>query len=42
MEKAIVRALIRYFETAPPRAKSPAGAEVSSLIDAIHRSFVKK
>lgn len=41
-EKAIVRALIRYFETAPPRAKSPAGAEVSSLINAIHRYFVKK
>ncbi|HQL89304.1 MAG TPA: hypothetical protein PLQ15_01780 [Syntrophales bacterium] len=41
-EKAIVRALIRYFETAPPRAKSPAGTEVSSLINAIHRYFVKK
>ncbi|OPY13135.1 MAG: hypothetical protein A4E67_00015 [Syntrophaceae bacterium PtaB.Bin038] len=41
-EKAIVRALIRYFETAPPGAKSRAGAEESSLIDAIHRYFVKK
>ena len=42
MEKAIVRALIRYFETAPPGAKSPAGNAESSLINAIHRYFVKK
>ena len=41
-EKAIVRALIRYFETAPPGAKSQAGAEESSLINALHRYFVKK
>ena len=41
-EKAIVRALIRYFETAPPRVKSQAGAEESSLINALHRYFVKK
>ena len=41
-EKAIVRAIIRYFETAPPGAKSPAGAEESSLINALHRYFVKK
>jgi len=42
MEKAIVRALIRYFETAPPGAKSPAGNAESFLINAIHRYFVKK
>ena len=41
-EKDIVRAIIRYFETAPPGAKSPAGAEESSLINALHRYFVKK
>ncbi|NPV04840.1 MAG: hypothetical protein HPY67_08925 [Syntrophaceae bacterium] len=41
-EKAIVRALIRYFETAPAGAKSPAASEVSSLINALHRYFVKK
>jgi len=41
-EKAIVRALIRYFETAPPGAKSQAGAEEASLINALHRYFGKK
>lgn len=41
-EKAIVRALIRYFETAPPGAKSPAGAAESSLINTLHRYFAKK
>ena len=41
-EKAIVRAIIRYFETAPSEAKSPAGAAESSIINALHRYFVQK
>lgn len=40
-EKAIVRALVRYFETAPSRVKSPAGIEESSIINALHRYFAK-
>jgi hypothetical protein len=41
-EKAIVRAVVRYFETAPSRVKSPAGSAESSIIDALHRYFAKK
>jgi hypothetical protein len=41
-EKAIVSAVVRYFETAPSKAKSPAGAAESSIINALHRYFVKK
>lgn len=41
-EKAIVRALVRYFETAPPGVKSPAAAAESSLINAVRRYFAGK
>ncbi len=41
-EKAIVRAIVRYFETAPSGSKTPAGAAESSIINALHRYFVKK
>jgi hypothetical protein len=41
-EKAIVRALVRYFETAPSRVKSPAGTAESSIINALHRYFANK
>jgi hypothetical protein len=41
-EKAIVRAVVRYFETAPSKAKSPAGVTEASIIDALHRYFAKK
>jgi hypothetical protein len=41
-EKAIVSAVVRYFETAPSKLKSPAGYTESSIIDALHRYFIKK
>ncbi len=41
-EKAIVNAVIRYFETAPSKKKSPAGNAESFIINALHRYFVKK
>jgi len=41
-EKAIVSAVVRYFETAPSKLKSPAGDTESSIINALHRYFVKK
>jgi hypothetical protein len=41
-EKAIVRALVKYFETAPSKVKSPAGTAESSIINALHRYFDKK
>jgi hypothetical protein len=41
-EKAIVNAVVRYFETAPPKLKSPAADTESSIINALHRYFVKK
>jgi hypothetical protein len=41
-EKAIVRAVVRYFETAPSKAKSPAGVTEASIINALHRYFVTK
>lgn len=41
-EKAIVSAVVRYFETAPYKAKSPAGSAEVSIINALHRYFVTK
>jgi hypothetical protein len=41
-DKAIVRAVVRYFETAPSRVKSPAGVAEAAIIDALHRYFAKK
>ncbi len=41
-DKAIVRAVVRYFETAPSRVKSPEGAAEASIIDALHRYFATK
>jgi hypothetical protein len=41
-DKAIVRAVVRYFETAPSKAKSPEGAAEASIINALHRYFAKK
>ena len=41
-EKAIVSAVVRYFEAAPSKAKSPAGASEASIINALHRYFVTK
>ena len=41
-EKAIVNAVVRYFETAPSKLKSPAGDAESFIINALHRYFVKK
>jgi hypothetical protein len=37
-EKAIVRAVIRYFEKAPPRNASGSDVE-SSIVNALHRYF---
>jgi hypothetical protein len=37
-EKAIVKAMIRYFETAPPQAASGCDME-SSIVNALHRYF---
>ncbi len=41
-EKAIVSAVIKYFETAPSRLKSTAEDPESSIINAFHRYFVIK
>lgn len=41
-EKAIVNAVIRYFETAPSKQKSRGGNTESSIINALHRYFVTK
>jgi hypothetical protein len=41
-EKAIVSAVIRYFETAPTMRKCKAEDPQSSIINALHRYFVKK
>ena len=41
-EKAIVSAVVRYFETAPSKLTSPADDTASSIINALHRYFVKK
>lgn len=41
-DKAIVRAVVRYFETAPSEVKSPEGAAEASIINALHRYFAKK
>ena len=41
-EKAIVRALVRYFEAAPSKATSATGTSETSIINALHRYFVKK
>ena len=41
-DKAIVSAVVRYFETAPSRVKSPAGVVEESIINALHRYFAKK
>jgi len=41
-EKAIVSAVVRYFETAPSKLTSPADDTESSIINALHRYFVKK
>jgi len=41
-DKAIVRAVVRYFETAPSKAKSPERAAEASIINALHRYFAKK
>ncbi|HTZ39042.1 MAG TPA: hypothetical protein VMB77_02705 [Syntrophales bacterium] len=41
-ERAIVSAVVRYFETAPSKLTSPAGDTESSIINALHRYFVKK
>ena len=40
-DKAIVRAVVRYFETAPSEVKSPEGAAEASIINALHRYFAK-
>jgi hypothetical protein len=40
-EKALISAVARYFETAPSKAKSPAGVAEASIINALHRYFVK-
>ena len=41
-EKAIVSAVVRYFETTPSKLTSPAGNTESSIINALHRYFAKK
>jgi hypothetical protein len=40
-EKALIRAVARYFETAPPKAKSRAGVAEASIVNALHRYFDK-
>lgn len=40
-EKAIVDAVVRYFESAPSKLKSPAGDTESFIINALHRYFIK-
>jgi hypothetical protein len=39
-ERAIVSAVIKYFETAPSRLKSAKKDTESSIINAFHRYFV--
>jgi hypothetical protein len=41
-EKAIVSAVIKYFETAPTKQKYAAENPESFIINALHRYFVKK
>ena len=41
-EKAIVSAVIKYFEAAPCGQKSTEEGVESSIINAFHRYFVKK
>ncbi|HEX7540253.1 MAG TPA: hypothetical protein VF358_08130 [Syntrophales bacterium] len=41
-DKAIVRAVVRYFETAPSKVKSSAGVAEAAIIDALHRYFATK
>ena len=41
-EKALISAVVRYFETAPSAVKSPAGTTEASIINALHRYFVTK
>jgi hypothetical protein len=41
-EKALIYAVVRYFETAPSKVTSPAGAAEASIINALHRYFVTK
>jgi hypothetical protein len=40
-EKALLSAVARYFETAPSKAKSPAGVAEASIVNALHRYFDK-
>jgi hypothetical protein len=41
-EKAIVSAVIKYFETAPSKPKSTTENTESSIINALHRYFAMK
>ena len=41
-EKAIVRAMIRYFEKAPAQRDTATGDMESSIIEALHRYFERK
>ncbi len=41
-EKAIVNAVVRYFETVPSRLKFPAENTETLIINALQRYFVKK
>jgi hypothetical protein len=41
-KKAIVNAVIKYFETAPSRMKSTSEDPESLIINALHRYFVRK
>jgi hypothetical protein len=40
-EKALIRAVARYFETAPSKVKSPEGVAEASIVNALHRYFAK-
>jgi hypothetical protein len=40
-EKAIIRAMIRYFETAPAPGNAALGEMESSIVNALHRYFDK-
>jgi hypothetical protein len=41
-ENALINAVVRYFETAPSKEKSPARVAEKSIINALHRYFVTK
>ena len=40
-ETVLISEVVRHFETAPSKAKSPSGVAEASIINALHRYFAE-